>query len=63
MSDGPYFDGDDWDGMYDDDWCEECGGEGFVEYMDCPLVWGEDCPSEVNHLVTCPYCDGTGRVT
>jgi hypothetical protein len=39
-----------------------CGGEGFIEYLECPEVWGEDCPSEVNHLVTCPDCAGTGRI-
>lgn len=41
--------------------CVECGGDGFIEYLDGgPSVWGEDCPSEDNHLVTCPHCGGTG---
>jgi RecJ-like exonuclease len=40
--------------------CEQCGGEGMVEYMDCPEAWGEDCPSEPNHLITCPRCHGGG---
>lgn len=40
--------------------CPTCGGEGFVEYMDAPEVWGEDCPSEENHLVDCPNCGGSG---
>lgn len=51
--------------FYDDDLdrdtCERCGGEGFIEYAEAgPDVWGEDCPSEVNHLVTCPDCNGYG---
>ena len=54
-------DDDDWDSFYEqydqDAWdCERCGGEGHMEYNDCPEVWGEDCPSEVNHLVECPTC-------
>jgi hypothetical protein len=40
--------------------CDRCGGEGFVEYMDAPDTWGEDSPSEENHLVTCPDCRGSG---
>ena len=44
----------------DDDSCHRCGGEGFVEYNDAPEAWGEDCPSEMNHLVTCPICLGRG---
>lgn len=53
------------DGDYDDDEpsedCERCGGDGHIEYNDAgPDVWGEDCPSEKNHLVTCPDCNGTG---
>jgi hypothetical protein len=27
-----------------------------VEYIDHPEVWGEDCPSEMNHLVPCSEC-------
>jgi hypothetical protein len=38
--------------------CSKCGGEGFVEYDECPELWGEDCPSEINHLETCPECGG-----
>lgn len=38
--------------------CDRCGGEGFCEYQDTPECWGEDCPSEVNHLVDCPECGG-----
>lgn len=46
-----------------DDSCDRCGGEGLLEYNDAgPDVWGEDSPSEVNHLVTCPDCNGTGRM-
>ena len=41
--------------------CPDCGGDGLVEYNDAgPSVWGEDCPSEENHLVTCPNCRGSG---
>ena len=40
--------------------CHTCGGQGFAEYSDCPEAWGEDCPSEVNHLLTCPNCGGSG---
>lgn len=41
--------------------CDRCGGEGHIEYDEGgPDVWGEDCPSEVNHLVACPDCDGSG---
>lgn len=58
---GPdYDDSDHWDGI--DNTCERCGGDGTIEYLDAgPSVWGEDCPSEVNHLVECPNCEGTGR--
>lgn len=54
---------DDWDDyMEQREYCERCGGEGFLEYSEAgPDVWGEDCPSEVNHLVTCPVCRGTGN--
>ncbi len=59
------WDDDTYDGdghQYDSDECERCGGEGFIEYADAgPDVWGEDCPSEVNHLVTCPECGGWGH--
>lgn len=55
---------DDFDGNLDDpaeDDCPTCGGDGTAEYIDCPEAWGEDCPSEVNHLITCPNCGGSGR--
>lgn len=56
----------DWDEFYSgydqDAWdCPSCGGEGSVEYMDHPEVWGEDCPSEANHLVACPECPKNER--
>ena len=57
------FTPDDWYGSDTgdlDESCPECGGEGIVEYQDCPSAWGEDCPSEVNHFVTCPNCGGSG---
>lgn len=50
----------DYDGDDEDNRCERCGGEGFIEYNDAPDTWGEDCPSEANHLVSCPDCGGTG---
>lgn len=55
-----YGDYDDWDDDHGDpDRCDRCGGEGVIEYAEAgPEVWGEDCPSEVNHLVTCPECGG-----
>lgn len=41
--------------------CCTCGGDGMIEYMEGgPETWGEDCPSEENHLVTCPNCRGSG---
>ena len=59
-------DDDDWDAFYTqydpDAWdCDRCGGEGHMEYNDCPEAWGEDCPSEVNHLVECPNCNEAER--
>lgn len=36
--------------------CSRCGGDGYVEYSDSPDLWGEDCPSEENHLLPCPEC-------
>ena len=42
--------------------CDRCGGDGVVEYADSPDVWGEDCPSEMDHLVTCPACYGRGFI-
>ncbi|MCG8406699.1 MAG: hypothetical protein MI923_16005 [Phycisphaerales bacterium] len=59
---------DDWDwdefyAQYDEDaWeCDLCGGEGFREYVDAPDEWGEDCPSEPNHLIPCRGCDENER--
>lgn len=41
--------------------CERCGGDGFIEYNDGDgSDWGEDCPSEENHLIICRACNGTG---
>lgn len=40
--------------------CYTCGDDGVVEYDDTPELWGEDCPSETNHLAICPECDGKG---
>jgi alpha-D-ribose 1-methylphosphonate 5-phosphate C-P lyase len=42
-----------WD---NEDVCEMCGGDGVIEYLDHPEVWGEDCPSYQNHLLPCPEC-------
>ena len=42
--------------------CERCGGDGFIEYNDGDgSDWGEDCPSEENHLIVCRECGGTGE--
>ena len=42
--------------------CDRCGGDGMIEYNDGDGGdWGEDCPSEVNHLITCRACNGTGK--
>lgn len=42
--------------------CDRCGGEGFIEYNDGDgSDWGEDSPSEENHLITCRQCHGTGK--
>ena len=51
---------EDWHAPGDVEPCWRCGGDGFVEYMDAPETWGEDSPAEVNHLVTCPECNGYG---
>lgn len=40
--------------------CLRCGGEGFLELVDCHELWGEDCLSEKNRLVECPECGGSG---
>ena len=49
-----------WDGETEPT-CPSCGGEGMVEYLDAgPSAWGEDCPSEENHMVRCPNCRGSG---
>lgn len=43
--------------------CDRCGGEGFIEYNDGDGGdWGEDSPSEENHLITCRQCNGTGAI-
>jgi len=56
-----YIDDYDYHFNYDREECHRCGGEGFIEYLEGgPSVWGEDCPSEINHLVTCPDCGGAG---
>lgn len=39
-----------------DDTCSCCGGDGVVELVDHPELWGEDCLSEINRLVPCPEC-------
>ena len=53
--------GDDRDFDRDRDECDRCGGEGSIEYDEAgPSEWGEDCPSEVNHLIECPKCGGAG---
>ena len=42
--------------------CQKCGGDGFLDYLDGDgSDWGEDCPSEENHLITCRACHGTGK--
>ena len=51
---------DDQDFDRERDRCDTCGGQGFIEYFDHPEVWGEDCPSLQNHLLTCPTCRGSG---
>lgn len=51
---------DSWDDGDIGDDCPRCGGEGHIEYMECAEEWGEDCPSEENHLVVCPECGGMG---
>jgi len=51
---------EDLDDDFDDDLCSRCGGQGYVEYNEAPESWGEDCPSEPNHLIDCPECGGTG---
>lgn len=43
--------------------CDHCGGEGFIEYDDGDGGdWGEDSPSEENHLIECRHCCGTGEI-
>lgn len=50
-SDDAWIEAHEWGGD-----CELCGGEGFREYNDAPDEWGEDCPSEINHLIPCRGC-------
>jgi len=46
-----------WDTHNREDWeCDRCGGEGFIELVDAPELWGEDCLSEENRLIICPGC-------
>ena len=41
--------------------CDHCGGDGCIDYLDGDGGdWGEDCPSEENHLIICRHCGGTG---
>lgn len=55
------FDEPDYDeGPDDEASCPWCGGDGVAEYLECPEAWGEDCPSEENHIITCPQCKGSG---
>ena len=43
--------------------CDRCGGEGWIDYLDGDgSDWGEDCPSEENHPITCRQCNGTGQL-
>jgi len=42
--------------LVDDPCCQRCGGDGVVEYTESPDLWGEDSPSEENHLLPCPEC-------
>jgi hypothetical protein len=54
----PMFDDEDMDRCR----CDRCGGDGFIEYNDGDGGdWGEDCPSEINHLIVCRACQGTGQ--
>ena len=53
---------DGWDDEQERCVCDRCGGDGFIEYNDGDGGdWGEDCPSEVNHLIVCRQCKGTGE--
>lgn len=36
--------------------CDRCGDVGLIEYSSAPELWGEDSPSEPNHMVECPAC-------
>ena len=41
--------------------CDHCGGDGCIDYLDGDGGdWGEDSPSEENHLIICRHCGGTG---
>ena len=52
-ADFDYYPEEYWD---DEETCDMCGGDGMIEYLDHPEVWGEDCPSDQNHLLPCPEC-------
>lgn len=45
------------------DTCDRCGGDGMIELHDAPELWGEDCCSEANRVITCPDCKGDGVLT
>lgn len=45
----------------DDDYCDECGGEGVIMLSEAgPGVWGEDCFCDEDRPIRCPACNGTG---
>jgi hypothetical protein len=54
---------DDYEPLGDRYTCNRCAGEGMVDYLDGDGGdWGEDCPSEENHPITCRACNGTGQI-
>ena len=53
---------DDFADLEESEPCPTCGGDGFIEYLDAPEAWGEDCPSEENHLIECTNCGGSGEL-
>lgn len=38
--------------------CTRCFDDGVVNLADSPDLWGEDCFSEEDCIVTCPVCFG-----